>query len=74
MGRRWVTASLAAGILVAAALLARILLVREVAAPWIMPDELEYSELAKSFAAGGHFLFRGQPTSIFSLYPVLISP
>jgi len=74
VGRRWVTASLAAGVLVAAALLARILLVREVAAPWIMPDELEYSELAKSFAAGGHFLFRGQPTSLFTLYSVLISP
>jgi hypothetical protein len=74
VGRRWVTASLAAGILVAAALLARILLVRDVAAPWIMPDELKYSEMAKSFAAGGHFLLRGQPTSLFTLYPALIAP
>jgi hypothetical protein len=30
--------------------------------------------MAKSFAAGGHFLFRGQPSPIFSLYPALISP
>jgi hypothetical protein len=30
--------------------------------------------MAKSFAAGGHFLFRGQPSPLFSLYPALISP
>ena len=68
------SASLAAGLLIAAALVARLLLVPDVAAPWIQPDELEYSEMAKSFAAGGHFLFRTQPSPIFSLYPVLISP
>jgi hypothetical protein len=62
-------------VLIGVALLARLLLVREVAAPWIMPDELKYSELAKSFAAGGHFLIRGQPAaSLFTTYPVLISP
>jgi hypothetical protein len=72
--RRWLTASVAAGVLIAAALIARLLLVRHVAAPWIQPDELEYSEAAKSFAAGGHFLFRTQASPIFSLYPVLISP
>ena len=44
------------------------------AAPWIQPDELEYSEMAKSFASGGHFLFRTQPSPIFSLYPALIAP
>jgi len=48
--------------------------VRQFSAPWIQPDELEYSEMAKSFAAGGHFLFRGQPSPLFSLYPALISP
>ena len=31
---------------------------RRVVAPWIMVDELIYSELAKSFAATGHFLIR----------------
>ena len=30
--------------------------------------------MAKSFASGGHFLFRGQPSPLFSLYPALISP
>ena len=30
--------------------------------------------MAKSFAAGGHLLFRTQPSTIFSLYPALISP
>jgi hypothetical protein len=34
-------------------------LARRVVAPWIMVDELIYSELAKSFAATGHFLVRG---------------
>src|SRR5438067_2308936 len=42
--------------------------------PWIMGDELQYSDIAKSFAANGTFRVRDQPTSIFSLYPVLISP
>lgn len=60
--------------LIAVALIARLLLVREIAAPWIQPDELEYSEMAKSFAAGGHFLFRTQASPLFSLYPALISP
>jgi len=44
-------------------------------APWIMVDELIYSELAKSFAAGGHFLVRGEPSAAYGLvYPVLIAP
>ena len=60
--------------MIAAALIARLLLVRDVAAPWIQPDELEYSEMAKSFATGGHFLFRTQPSPLSSLYPALISP
>ena len=34
------------------------LLARRMLAPWIMVDELIYSELAKSFAASGHFLVR----------------
>src|SRR5919204_4774732 len=40
-----------------------------------MVDELIYSELAKSFAAGGHFLVRGHSTGSYGIvYPVLISP
>jgi hypothetical protein len=45
-------------------------------APWIFHDELAYSELAKSFAATGHFAIRDVPgTGGFGvLYPILISP
>src|SRR5205807_7746891 len=46
-----------------------------VVAPWIMVDELIYSELAKSFAATGHFLIRGEHHGAYGfLYPVLIAP
>jgi Dolichyl-phosphate-mannose-protein mannosyltransferase len=54
---------------------ARILLTRQIVAPWIMVDELVYSELAKSFAATGHFEIRGVPTSGYGfVYPMLIAP
>ena len=43
--------------------------------PFIMVDELIYSELARSVAAGDGFEVRDVPASGFSLvYPVLISP
>jgi 4-amino-4-deoxy-L-arabinose transferase-like glycosyltransferase len=43
--------------------------------PFIMVDELIYSELARSFAAGDGFQVRDAPASGFSLvYPILISP
>ena len=60
--------------LIVVALGARILLARHVAAPWVMPDELEYSELAKSFEAGGQYLFRDHPFALKTIYPALISP
>jgi Dolichyl-phosphate-mannose-protein mannosyltransferase len=45
------------------------------AAPWIMIDEIVYSELAKSVAAHGHFLVRGVPSDGYGfVYPVLIAP
>ena len=48
---------------------------RHAVAPWIMVDELIYSELAKSFASGGHFLVRDHSTAAYGVvYPVLISP
>jgi hypothetical protein len=54
---------------------ARALIARRVAGPWIMVDELIYSELAKSFAAHGTFLVRGAPgTGYGVVYPVLIAP
>ena len=44
-------------------------------APWIMVDELIYSELGKSVAADGHFLVRGVPSSGYGfVYPVLLAP
>ena len=63
------------GIVVVSAAL-RYVLGRRMLAPWIMVDELIYSELAKSFAAHGHFLIRDQPAgaSYGFVFPVLISP
>ena len=53
----------------------RFVLGRSIVAPWIMIDELIYSELAKSFASSGDFLVRDQPSNVFGfVYPVVISP
>jgi hypothetical protein len=53
----------------------RIWLARRMLAPWIMVDELIYSELAKSFATSGHFLVRGEPATGYGfVYPLLIAP
>jgi glycosyltransferase involved in cell wall biosynthesis len=61
--------------LVVASIVVRYGLSRRVVAPWIMVDELIYSELAKSFAATGHFLVRGHHTGAYGIvYPILISP
>ncbi|HZT91816.1 MAG TPA: glycosyltransferase family 39 protein [Gaiellaceae bacterium] len=63
-----------AAIVVASAAV-RIVLARRMVAPWIMVDELIYSELAKSFAAHGRFLVRGVPSNGYGfVYPVLIAP
>jgi hypothetical protein len=56
------------------AVLVRLLLTRRVPAPWIMGDELHYSELAKSFASNGVMRLREEPSTLRTLYPVLISP
>jgi glycosyltransferase involved in cell wall biosynthesis len=42
--------------------------------PWIMVDELVYSDMARSFAATGHFLIRGTHGNYGFVYPLLISP
>ena len=50
-------------------------LARGMVGPFIMVDELIYSELARSVAAGDGFQVRDVPASGFSLvYPILISP
>ena len=61
--------------IVAGSTVFRALVSRGMPGPFIFVDELIYSELAKSFAAGGHFLVRDVPTGGYGLvYPVLISP
>jgi hypothetical protein len=56
------------------AVLARLWLNRDIVAPWIMMDEVIYSDLAKSFASSGEFLVREYPTSLFTLYAIIIAP
>lgn len=65
------------GSIVALSALLRVWAGAATAAPWIMPDELIYSELAWSFADSGAFAVRDQAFSVLTfgpLYPVLISP
>jgi len=53
----------------------RIVLSHRIATPWIMVDELIYSELAKSLASHGEFLVRGVPSNGYGfVYPALIAP
>lgn len=48
---------------------------RHMVGPWIMIDEIVYSELAKSFAETGSFAIREAPTGGYGVvYPILISP
>ena len=50
-------------------------LAREMLGPFIMVDELIYSELGRSIASGDGFQVRDVPAGGFSLvYPILISP
>ena len=67
-------APLAVGALMLTAFIARVLLSRDVLAPWAMLDELQYAEAARSFLSGGHYLFRDEPRPLRTIYPVLISP
>ena len=63
------------GALVAVSWLGRALLARHAVAPWIMPDEIVYSGLARSFAETGQFQIRGHVTSAYGfVYPLLLSP
>src|SRR5262249_60400972 len=62
------------GIVVVSAAI-RIAVGHRMVAPWIMIDEVVYSELAKSFAAHGSFDVRGVPSHGYGfVYPVLIAP
>ena len=71
----WRTASLVSAALVLVAVVARLWVTGWMPTPWILVDEFIYSEYAKSFAAGGHFLVRGTVGPTFGrVYPVVISP
>ena len=61
-------------LMLAIAVLVRSLLTRQIPAPWIMGDELHYSELARSFADKGVMRLREEPSTLRTLYPVLVSP
>ena len=54
----------------------RVLLTRRIPAPWIMGDELLYSDLARSFADSGQVAIRGLAVSVrtHGIYPILIAP
>jgi hypothetical protein len=68
-GWAWLTA------LVLASSAVRFAFARHMVGPWIMVDEIVYSELAKSFASTGHFAVREVPTTGYGVvYPILISP
>ncbi|MFL5927342.1 MAG: glycosyltransferase family 39 protein [Gaiellaceae bacterium] len=55
--------------------LVRIVLSHRIVTPWIMVDELIYSELAKSLASNGELLVRGVPSNGYGfVYPALIAP
>jgi hypothetical protein len=57
------------------ALVVRLLLADRIVTPWIMADELIYSEMAKSFAQHGDFLVRDSPSTLNNVaYPALIAP
>ena len=74
-GVRVVPAWVWLGGLVAGSFVVRAWLARDMVGPFIMVDELIYSDLARSFAASGDFLVRGVPARGYSVvYPVLISP
>lgn len=62
------------GTLYAVAVAVLLALGLRVVSPWIMVDELVYSDMARSFAATGNFLIRGVHANYGFVYPLLLSP
>jgi glycosyltransferase involved in cell wall biosynthesis/4-amino-4-deoxy-L-arabinose transferase-like glycosyltransferase len=62
------------GGLYAVAVTLQLALALRVTSPWIMVDELVYSDMARSFARSGHFLVRGVHANYGFVYPLLLSP
>jgi hypothetical protein len=56
--------------------LVRLYLTRRIPAPWIMGDELLYSDLARNVADTGHLALRGVAFSVrsYGIYPLLVAP
>jgi hypothetical protein len=69
-------AGLFVGAIVIASAALRFPFARNKPAPWIWTDSLVYSELAKSFAASGHFALRDVPgrAGFGIVYPILLAP
>ncbi len=61
------------GAIVAVSTVVQILLGRRLVAPWIMVDELVYSDMARSFADTGEFLIRGVHANYGVVYPALLA-
>jgi hypothetical protein len=65
----WLTA------LVAVSALARLFFALRIEAPWIVVDELIYSELARGIADGDGYSIRGEATYAYGfVYPLVIAP
>ena len=60
--------------LYAVAVTVQLALALRVVSPWIMVDELVYSDMARSFADSGRFLLRGAHANYGFVYPLLLSP
>ena len=61
--------------IVAGSALVRVALARDIVAPFIMVDEIIWSEVARGIADAGEPLLRDQPDPGYSVvYPLLISP
>jgi glycosyltransferase involved in cell wall biosynthesis len=60
--------------LYAVAVVVQLSLGLRVVSPWIMVDELVYSDMARSFADTGKFLIRGGSANYGFVYPLLVSP
>ena len=56
--------------------LVRLYLTRRIPAPWIMGDELLYSDLARSVADTGDLAIRGLALSVrtYGIYPLVVAP
>ena len=61
------------GTLYIVAVAIQLALALRVVSPWIMVDELLYSDMARSFASTGHFLVRGSTANYGFVYPLLLS-